>query len=378
MLSGTHDEHAQQPLPPGTPAPDFTLSRAQAQSLTLSQFRGQTVILAFLSSEWDPARAEQLVQYNQILARIPDLQAEVLGISPEGLCRLTVAQDQVQIPLLADLEPKGEVAQSYGVMGRQSLFVIDSEGIIRWSYAAPTGLAPRAEDLMAALESMRAAPAAQAPEEVLEVRQGWQPRLSRREFVAASLAAAFALALPTVRAKAADAPAPSSRDADGASGLDTIPVTLTVNGTAHDLTLDPRVTLLDALRERIGLTGSKKGCDHGQCGACTVHVDGRRINSCLSLALSNQGKQITTIEGLAHQDGLHPVQAAFIEHDGFQCGYCTPGQIMSGAALLNEPIGPADADVREAMSGNICRCGAYPNIVAAIQEVRKGAGNVPV
>ena len=158
----------------------------------------------------------------------------------------------------------------------------------------------------------------------------------------------------------------------------TLPVTLTVNGTDHALSLEPRVTLLDALRERIGLTGSKKGCDHGQCGACTVQVDGRRINSCLSLAVANQGKKITTIEGLAHGDDLHPMQAAFLSHDGFQCGYCTPGQIVSAVSLLDEPIGPSDADVREAMSGNICRCGAYPNILAAIQEVRQGGKNAPV
>jgi len=157
-----------------------------------------------------------------------------------------------------------------------------------------------------------------------------------------------------------------------------VPVTLHVNGTAYTLQLEPRVTLLDALRERIGLTGSKKGCDHGQCGACTVHADGKRINSCLALAVAYQTKQITTIEGLAGGDTLHPVQAAFIQHDGFQCGFCTPGQIMSAAALLKEPIGPTDAEVRESMSGNLCRCGAYTNIVAAIQDVRKEGNNAPI
>ena len=160
--------------------------------------------------------------------------------------------------------------------------------------------------------------------------------------------------------------------------MGTVPVTLHVNGTTHTLQLEPRVSLLDAVRERIGLTGSKKGCDHGQCGACTMHADGKRINSCLALAIAYQGKQITTIEGLAQGDTLSPVQAAFIKHDGFQCGFCTPGQIMSATALLKEPVGPEDADVRENMSGNICRCGAYPNIVAAIQDVRKGDANAPV
>ncbi len=147
----------------------------------------------------------------------------------------------------------------------------------------------------------------------------------------------------------------------------TIPIRLRVNGRDHHLDIDARVTLLDALRENLQLTGTKKGCDHGQCGACTVHVNGRRINSCLTLAVMHQGDEITTIEGLARGDELHPVQAAFIEHDAFQCGYCTPGQIMSAVALLGEPIEPKDDAVREAMSGNICRCGAYPNIVAAVR-----------
>jgi xanthine dehydrogenase YagT iron-sulfur-binding subunit len=155
-------------------------------------------------------------------------------------------------------------------------------------------------------------------------------------------------------------------------GLNLIKTKLTVNGQEHSLEIDPRVTLLDALRERLTLTGSKKGCDHGQCGACTVVINGKRVLSCLTLAVMHEGDQITTIEGLASGDQLHPLQSAFIEHDGFQCGYCTPGQIMSAYALLSEKCGPSDADVRECMSGNLCRCGAYPNIVAAIQDVRKG------
>jgi xanthine dehydrogenase YagT iron-sulfur-binding subunit len=137
--------------------------------------------------------------------------------------------------------------------------------------------------------------------------------------------------------------------------------------------LEPRVTLLDALRENLQLPGTKKGCDHGQCGACTVHINGRRVNSCLTFAIMHQGDKITTIEGLAQGGELHPVQAAFLEHDGFQCGYCTSGQIMSASALLKEPCGQDDAAVRECMSGNICRCGAYDNIVAAVQSARRRA-----
>jgi xanthine dehydrogenase YagT iron-sulfur-binding subunit len=152
---------------------------------------------------------------------------------------------------------------------------------------------------------------------------------------------------------------------------DTVNVTLLVNGKEYKLNIEPRVTLLDALRERLGLTGSKKGCDHGQCGACTVLVDGRRINSCLTLAVMQEGAKITTIEGLAMGDELHPIQAAFIKHDGFQCGYCTPGQIMSAVGLMAEGCPTDEAGIRECMSGNICRCGAYPGIVAAVSEVRE-------
>ena len=165
-------------------------------------------------------------------------------------------------------------------------------------------------------------------------------------------------------------PGPSNQDLQ-TSIAGVIPVTLRINNQDYQLQIDPRTTLLDFIRETIALTGTKKGCDHGQCGACTVHVNGRRVNSCLSLALMHEGEDITTIEGIGTPGSLHPMQAAFVACDGYQCGYCTSGQIMSAVALLNEPCGPSDADVKELMSGNICRCGAYQNIVAAIQQVRQ-------
>ncbi len=196
-----------------------------------------------------------------------------------------------------------------------------------------------------------------------------KPKLTRRAFtLSASLAGVAAkTGLLTASAEAAT----SASAQVEMSGPAPAPVRLNVNGVERALAIEPRVTLLDALRERLGLTGTKKGCDQGQCGACTVLVDGRRINSCLTLAIAAQGKAVTTIEGVAHGDQLHPVQAAFIEYDAFQCGYCTPGQIMSAVGLLAEHRALDDSAIREQMSGNICRCGAYPNIVDAV----RAAGN---
>lgn len=197
------------------------------------------------------------------------------------------------------------------------------------------------------------------------------PQLTRRVFLSTAGTAGIAAAVGS-RELAQAAPAKeASPETSHVSGA--IPLTLRVNGRQEKVQVDPRTTLLDCLREHLQLTGTKKGCDHGQCGACTVHVNGRRVNSCLSLAAMHEGDEITTIEGLGGPDNLHPMQAAFVEHDGYQCGYCTSGQIMSAVALLHEPCGPDDADVKELMSGNICRCGAYPNIVAAIQQVRQGS-----
>ena len=209
-------------------------------------------------------------------------------------------------------------------------------------------------------------------------------QFTRREFVATvgTVTGAAMFRFPIF----ADASLASQPHTQSVTTDKLVPVGLQINGASHQLSLDPRITLLDLLREGLGMTGTKKGCDHGQCGACTVLVNGRRINSCLSLAVTHDGDQISTIEGLSQGDELHPLQTAFLEHDGFQCGYCTPGQICSAVAMLNEakagaasyvttdigsshPAKLTVAEIRERMSGNICRCGAYPGIVQAIQSV---------
>ena len=195
--------------------------------------------------------------------------------------------------------------------------------------------------------------------------------LSRRDFLGMSLVTVPVVGLAAAGVKvakpAAGHPAPALAAKSG-----TMPVTLNVNGQVRQLRLDPRTSLLDALREEMELSGTKKGCDHGQCGACTVLIDDRRVLSCLTLAAMASGHRVTTIEGLTQGDRLHPVQAAFLKHDAFQCGYCTPGQIVSAVGLLKEGCPGDAASIRECMSGNLCRCGAYPNIVAAVQEARGG------
>jgi xanthine dehydrogenase YagT iron-sulfur-binding subunit len=193
-----------------------------------------------------------------------------------------------------------------------------------------------------------------------------EPGRSRRNFLMAS--ASTAVAPVVARSLAAEAAPTRARDGDPRAPVD---LKLKINDRDYRVALDVRTTLLDALREHIGLTGAKKGCDHGQCGACTVLLDGRRVLACLTLAASVQGRVITTIEGLAKANGeLHPMQQAFIDYDAFQCGYCTPGQILAAVACVHEGHAGSDATIREYMSGNLCRCGAYPNIVAAVSEAR--------
>jgi xanthine dehydrogenase YagT iron-sulfur-binding subunit len=193
----------------------------------------------------------------------------------------------------------------------------------------------------------------------------------RRSFLKKTSALAAIALTPSVLVQAAE----NRLDEKGAPFFEMFPLQLEVNGKSYQTSVEPRVTLLDLLREEMGLTGTKKGCDYGQCGACTVHVNGQRVLSCLSLAVMQNGKKVTTIEGLSNGEELHPMQTAFIKHDGFQCGYCTPGQIMSAVACVREGHGGSEEEIRQYMSGNICRCGAYPNIVDAIMDVNNNGGN---
>jgi xanthine dehydrogenase YagT iron-sulfur-binding subunit len=269
-----------------------------------------------------------------------------------------------------DLDVDGEVrrvAALYGVRRRVNgawpltVFVLDMDGLIRFTEAPSTdGTTPPERTLLAALSEAGRSVTSRTPGPIT---------LSRRELVIASLVAGFVLSFGF----GCNRPKPAESH-DGSSvlspGENEIPVILNINGANREIRIDPRVSLLDALRERLDLPGTKKGCDHGQCGACTVLIDDRRVCACLTLAVAAEGAKIRTIEGLAQGDALHPVQEAFVTLDAFQCGYCTPGQIMSAVGLLSEGHAHSDDEIREQMSGNLCRCGAYPNIVAAIQRAR--------
>ena len=318
----------------GQPAPHFE-----------GRMEGQTTVLAFFPDDWDPARPAQIAAYREALRSLPG-GAHLLGVTQDDawLQLETAEEGSLRFPLVQD----SRLAEAFGVAGKQAVFVIDPEGVVRWSHVGPVGSTPSLKEL------------------ARSVQRADNPGLSRRTLLvtaaAASLAFAFLpkTALAGGQAKNTTPPAPAGMEKT---------ITLDVNGKAMKVKVDPRTTVLDALRERMGMTGTKKGCDHGQCGACTVHINGRRANSCLVLAMQAEGDRITTIEGLAKGDDLHPMQAAFIKHDGFQCGYCTPGQIMSAVACVKEGHTKDDEEIREWMSGNLCRCGAYPGILAAVKEV---------
>jgi xanthine dehydrogenase YagT iron-sulfur-binding subunit len=290
-------------------------------------------------------------------AELRALGAALVLRGPRGL--VLVDPDEEIEPLQAadGGDPSRALEAAFSIAAderRLTLLMVGPGGGPRWSWTSP---GPVDDEAGALVDALARATTLRA--------EAWQGA-TRREVMGATVAAAVWLALTEPRAAAAPADA-------GASGTgEARPVTLQVNGTAHHLSLEPRVSLLDALRENLRLIGTKKGCDHGQCGACTVLIDGRRVLSCLTLAMTAEGSPITTIEGLARGGELHPMQAAFLQHDAFQCGYCTPGQIVSAVGLLREGHVRSIDEVREQMSGNICRCGAYNNIVAAIEQVRRG------
>jgi xanthine dehydrogenase YagT iron-sulfur-binding subunit len=307
--------------------------------------------------------------------RAQDLDAIRAGLRGLGTTLLIVARDGVWSfrpddaperlaagPVVFD-EPLERITKG-STTGERCVFVFGSGAALRFARDLPDDVTSLGGGIAAALST--AVQAMRTPRVA--------PVLSRRELVVASLVAGFVVVLGNGCKHRDEAPTPTAGPVPAAPPTPTnLEVTLQVNGSNRTVTIDPRTSLLDALRERMGLTGTKKGCDHGQCGACTVLLDGRRVLSCLTLAIAAQGPSITTIEGLARGEDLHPMQEAFIHTDGLQCGYCTPGQIMSAVGLLAEGHATTDDDIREQMSGNICRCGAYPNIVAAVQLARKRA-----
>jgi xanthine dehydrogenase YagT iron-sulfur-binding subunit len=357
------------PLPAvGRAAPRLDLTTS-GPPITLASFAGQPLVIAFLGDgETGTAGTDVGWRPDILRAELRGLGAALLVVSSDGLWCFQ-PDDQLQRFVGRDeLDRDGlrEARERYGAASG-GVFVIDGdldggpEGgpVLRFAHrevaTVPGATMPA---LIDALARATRALAAQRPTRFL---------LSRREMVVSCLCGALALSLDG-GARALAAPPPA---AGPAPEPDSVEITLQINGTARKVRVDARVTLLDALRERLGLTGTKKGCDHGQCGACTVLVDGRRVNACLTLAMMADRAPITTIEGLARGESLHPMQAAFVAQDALQCGYCTPGQIMSAIGLCREGHAHNDAEVREAMSGNICRCAAYPNILAAIQRARK-------
>ncbi len=372
------------PPPPrvGSLAPPLHMRSARSGQapLTIASLDGQPAVLAFLD-DWSPidARPEEL---DAVRAELRGLGAVLIVLSGAGLFLFRPDDEMERFARASELDA-GDTADVHAAFGLQrcaggglptpGLFVIDGRGVLRFAHVWRDG----------ADVSLAAVPGALGAAGRAVVSAKRSVLVTRRELVVTSLVAGFALMFldacdkPEHGGKTVPAGTGSTAVdgavAEGGAPEGEVEITLDVNGAPRKLRIDPRTTLLDALRERLGLPGTKKGCDHGQCGACTVHVDGRRVNSCLLFASMVEGKKIVTIEGLARGNDLHPMQAAFVAEDALQCGYCTPGQIMSAVALLQEGVAKTDAAVQEMMSGNICRCGAYTNIVSAIQRARKGA-----
>jgi xanthine dehydrogenase YagT iron-sulfur-binding subunit len=364
------------------PAPPFVLHTVAGRTLTLAEFDGQPLVLAFFDGEGRAhdadadagagARRASPEELERARTELRGLGAALLVISREGLwCFRPDDEEQILAENDAlDADELTALRARYGAptSGGVTLYVLAGDLTIRFAHlirAADASFAAVVDALAAAGRAMIERPASSLL------------LMNRRQLVVGSLVAAFSLAfLDGCASSAVTARPAAAPPAAATAGQGEVDITLEINGARRALRVEPRVTLLDALRERLGLTGTKKGCDQGQCGACTVLVAGRRVNACLTLAIMAEGSPITTIEGLARGEALHPLQAAFIAEDGFQCGYCTPGQIMSAAGMLAESRAhgvslAGDDDVREQMSGNLCRCGAYPNIVAAIQRARK-------
>jgi xanthine dehydrogenase YagT iron-sulfur-binding subunit len=347
----------------GAPAPELALTGWTGRASS-----GEPRVLAFVTRGFEAPGPETL---RAIRAQLRGLGAELVVLSPAGAWSMRADDPPEQLAPRSN-ELAGDVAataQQYGARGGDAVFVVDSAGVVRFAHHPTEQLGAVYDTLATALaiagEAMHARAAPGTVQRVL---------FTRREWTVTCLVTGFAAALfASCKDSPRKAPEPAAAVV-APDPSDEVDVTLTINGKRHALKLEPRTSLLDALRERLGLTGTKKGCDAGQCGACTVLVGGKRITSCLTLAVMAQDREITTIEGLAKDDALHPMQQAFVDHDGLQCGYCTPGQILSAVAMLDEGHASTDAEIREQMSGNICRCGAYPNIVAAIQAARRARG----
>ncbi len=316
---------------------------ASGREVRISDFRGSPVVLVLHAQHWDPAAPEHVASYNRVIARLSGAAGtRLLSIDGRGTWReLGFSDTSLAMPILSS--DAAEIAKQLGVTGA-AVLVIDRDGIVRWKHCAGDAL-PSPDELGRALLSLASSATAgtttqRADRAEHASRSGPRGDWTRREFVAAALGASFALALlPLTKQADALAQAAMSSSSPPTPAPAAQPVTLTVNGRELQLNIEPRVTLLDALREYAMLTGTKKGCDHGQCGACTVHIDGRRHLSCLTFAMMHQGKQITTIEGLAHGTELHPMQEAFLRHDGFQCGYCTPGTDHVGDCGAERAVG---------------------------------------
>jgi xanthine dehydrogenase YagT iron-sulfur-binding subunit len=367
----------------GQTAPELRLVDARGQLVLLDARQGEPTVIAFVEERVlfpdrdAPPTHPTHDALDALRAELRGLGAAAVIVSADGVWRFR-PDDDLQLRASRDeLDPGslGALRRRYGAdEGAMSLFVVDGRGTLRFARTIASIELDAMNTLVEALSSAGRAVTAALPRGASAPSASGAGLVSRRELVMTSLLGAFAVVLaeacrppsspyvaPAVARATPTAAAPTVYDID---------VVLDINGARRAVRIDPRVSLLDALRERLGLPGTKKGCDHGQCGACTVLVDGRRVNACLTLAIMVQGAAITTIEGLSTGDALHPMQAAFAEEDAFQCGYCTPGQIMSAVALLREGRAQTDDEVREQMSGNVCRCGAYPNIVSAIQVAR--------